>query len=89
MTSKAHEIRQEIADSLSYFADTERHLVCTPYSTENLHVMADDLGLHRCWFHKNHYDIPKKRQQEILSKCETVSSREIVRIIRTGIRESS
>jgi hypothetical protein len=46
--------------------------------------MADDLGIKRCWFHKGklaHYDIPKKRMQEIVSKCEIISSKEIVKII--------
>lgn len=40
-----------------------RHLVCVPYSVENLHAMADALGIKRCWFHADasypHYDIPE------------------------------
>ena len=44
--------------------------------------MADDLGIKRCWFHKDHYDIPKKRIDEITAKCEMVSSKDIVRITR-------
>ncbi len=44
--------------------------------------MADDLGIKRCWFHKDHYDIPKKRIDEITAKCEMVSSKDIVRIMR-------
>lgn len=43
--------------------------------------MANDLGIKRCWFHKNHYDIPKKRIKEITEKCIIVSSKEIVKII--------
>lgn len=42
--------------------------------------MAEDLDIKRCWFHKDHYDIPKRRINEIESKCEMVSSREIVNI---------
>ena len=49
--------------------------------------MADDLSIKRCWFHKgrngmSHYDIPKQRIEEITSKCEVVSSKEIVKIMR-------
>lgn len=65
-----------------YVTDGKRHLVCIPYSTENLHAMAADLGIGRHWFHKNHYDIPKKRMDEITSKCTLVSSKDIVKIIR-------
>lgn len=65
-----------------YVTDGKRHLVCIPYSTKNLHAMAADLGIGRHWFHKNHYDIPKKRMDEISSKCTLVSSKDIVKIIR-------
>lgn len=71
----------EKVEIVEYFTDRKRHLVCKPYSIENLHAMAKDLGIHRCWFHKDHYDIPKKRIKEIESKCTIVSSKEIVRII--------
>ena len=30
--------------------------------------MAKDLGIGRWWFHKNHYDIPLKRVEEIQKK---------------------
>ena len=58
-----------------------RHLVCEPYSIPNLHLMASELNIKKCWFHKNHYDIPKRRIEEITSKCTLVNSQEIVRII--------
>lgn len=70
---------------MKYYTDGKRHLVCMPYSKENLHTMAKELGIKRWWFHKNHYDIPKKRKSEIEAKCEWVSSRDIVRIIRGDI----
>ena len=44
--------------------------------------MADDLNIKRCWFHKDHYDIPKRRIEEIEAKCEIVSSKDIVKIMR-------
>ena len=65
-----------------YFCDLKRHIVCTPYSVENLHKMADELGIKRAWFHKDHYDIPKRRINEIHKKSIIISSREIVGIIK-------
>jgi hypothetical protein len=70
---------------MKYYTDGKRHLVCLPYSIENLHEMADKLGIKRCWFHKDHYDIPKTRLKEIESLCEVVSSKQIVKIIRGDI----
>ena len=67
---------------LIYICDTKRHLVCIPYSIANLHLMAKQLKLKRWWFHKHHYDIPKRRIKEITSKCVLVNSREIVKIIK-------
>ena len=67
---------------MRYLTDGKRHLICVPYSIENLHRMAEELGINRCWFHKDHYDIPKNRIVEITSKCEVVSSKDIVRIAR-------
>lgn len=65
-----------------FYTDKKRHLVCKPYSIENLHKMAEALNIKRCWFHKNHYDIPKRRMEEIESKCEIIPSKDIVRIIK-------
>lgn len=67
---------------MQYLTDGKRHLICVPYSIENLHEMASRLGIKRCWFHKDHYDIPKRRQKEIEAQCEIVSSKKIVEIIR-------
>jgi hypothetical protein len=46
--------------------------------------MANDLQIGKHWFHGGrlaHYDIPKKRIDEITSRCQVVSSKEIVKII--------
>ena len=67
---------------MEYFCDNKRHLVCKPYAISNLHIMAERLGIKRCWFHKNHYDIPKTRIKEITNKCTLVSPQDIVRIIK-------
>jgi len=69
---------------MKFLTDRKRHLICEPYSIENLHIMAITLGIAKCWFHKDHYDIPKKRIEEIESKCEIISSKEIVKIVRYG-----
>lgn len=61
-----------------------RHLICVPYSIENLHEMARQLKIKSCWFHKDHYDVPKHRIPEIAAKCRLVTTREIVKIVRHG-----
>ena len=43
--------------------------------------MARDLGIKRCWFHRDHYDIPFKRIEEITKKCTLVDSKQILKII--------
>jgi hypothetical protein len=70
--------------ALVYVCDNARHLVCEPYSIDNLHIMAAALNINRCWFHKNHYDIPKQRIAEITAKCKLVSSKDIVNIINNS-----
>jgi FMN phosphatase YigB (HAD superfamily) len=67
--------------NLEFLTDGARHLICIPYSVDNLHEMARQLSVKTCWFHKDHYDIPKRRISEIEAKCRIISSREIVRII--------
>ena len=66
---------------MKYFCDKYRHLVCKPYSIENLHRMAKDLGIRRWWFHKDHYDIPKRMTKKVYEKSNIVSSKGIVKII--------
>ena len=73
---------QEKTTITRYLTDCKRHLICQPYSIEGLHAMAKALEIKPCWFHKDHYDIPLRRVKEIEAKCEIVSSKEIVRIIR-------
>ena len=66
---------------MKYYCDKYRHLVCIPYSIENLHTMAENLGIRKCWFHKSHYDIPKKRIGEITKKCILIKSQRLLNII--------
>lgn len=70
---------------MNYITDLKRHLICIPYSIENLHKMAKELNIKRCWFHKNHYDIPKRRIKEIESISNVFSTKEIVKIIKQAV----
>ena len=70
---------------LEFFCDKQRHLICKPYSTSNLHIMAAHLGIKRSWFHKAkfpHYDMPKKRVDELTAKCTLVPQSTILKIIK-------
>ena len=73
-----------MSSELEFICDESRHLVCNPYSINNLHEAASRLGIKRCWFHNGkhpHYDIPKRRIDEIKAKCKVVSTKEIYRLI--------
>lgn len=78
---------------MKFYCDDGRHLVCVPYSIENLHKMAEELNIKKCWFHRGskypHYDIPKRRIQEIQSKCEVVDSKTILKIIKGQFENDS
>lgn len=65
-----------------YICDTQRHLVCYPYSIDGLHEMARKFYIKKWWFHKDHYDIPKRRLNEFKEKCYVASSRDIYNIIK-------
>jgi hypothetical protein len=43
--------------------------------------MAAELGIKRCWFHKNHYDIPKRRIEEVTARCVVISPKKIFEIV--------
>jgi hypothetical protein len=78
---------------LTYYCDSMRHLVCVPYSDDNLHRMALDLGIKPCWFHRSkdhhHYDIPKKRIAEIQARCTLVEGRVILAIMKGQVPVAS
>lgn len=77
---------------MTYLYDTGRHLICVPYSIENLHLMAKDLGLKKCWFHAKkkkkqaHYDIPKSEKQRahIESQSRLISKQLLLSIIKNS-----
>lgn len=73
--------------NLEFISDDKRHLICVPYSIDNLHRMAQRLNIARCWFHSGrfpHYDIPKKRVEEIRNKTSVIQSKELLMIIKKG-----
>lgn len=71
---------------MKFYHDIMRHLVCVPYSVENLHAMAIELGIKRCWFHSHkdhpHYDIPKRRMATIAERSTLVSPRQVLAITK-------
>ena len=71
---------------IKFYHDAMRHLVCVPFSVENLHAMAEELGIKRCWFHASkdhpHYDVPKKRMATIGERSTLVRPRQVLAIIR-------
>jgi len=77
---------------MKYYADKQRHLVCIPYSKENLHRMAKKLRIKKCWFHKTHYDMPKGMHKiwdqiesmNVKNNITRVTPRAIVHIIKHG-----
>ncbi len=67
-----------------FYCDTWRHLICVPYSVENLHKMAEILDIKRCWYDPKphaHYDIPKRRYDEIRAKCTLIPAVELLKLI--------
>lgn len=74
---------------LTYYCDEGRHLICVPYTVKNLHRMAKELNLHICWYHAAsnfpHYDIPKRRVEEIKSKSTVIEAKDLVRLIKDQI----
>lgn len=78
-----------------YYCDDHRHLVCIPYTVEALHEMAEDLDIHRCWFHGSakwvHYDIPKRRIAEVMAdpRVTVLSQVGLLRMIRDFKRRAS
>ena len=76
-----------VEENLTFYYDQKRHLVCIPYSVENLHRMAAMLNIPSHWFHKgikgrSHYDIPIRRRYEICQRCVEISDHDIIKIIR-------
>jgi len=74
---------------MTFYCDKLRHMVCVPYSIENLHVMAQKLGIKRHWFHVDHYDMPKLRVEELKEQCVVVHPFVILNIIKGKMKRHS
>ncbi|MER6284661.1 DUF4031 domain-containing protein [Streptomyces sviceus] len=63
------------------------HLI-SDTSFEELHVFADELGVPRRAFERDHYDIPSHRYADVVAAgAKEVSSREVVRLLTgAGLR---
>ena len=64
------------------------HLV-SDESYEELHAMADALGIERRWFQGDHYDVPEDyRERAIELGAVPVTSRELIRrLLDSGLRQ--
>ena len=64
------------------------HLV-SDESYDELHAMADALGIERRWFQRDHYDVPEDyRERAIELGAVPVSSRELIRrLLDSGLRQ--
>lgn len=72
---------------LEYYCDNQGHLVCLPYTIDNLHQMANELGLDQSHFKSHpkhaHYLISDNQKDTIMPQCHLVSSKHIIYIVRS------
>ncbi|MFF4031993.1 DUF4031 domain-containing protein [Streptomyces sviceus] len=63
------------------------HLI-SDVSYDELHLFADELGVPRRAFERDHYDIPSHRYADVVAAgAKEVSSREVVRLLTAaGLR---
>jgi hypothetical protein len=75
-------------EPLRYLCDENRHLICLPFSLENMKRMAFELELKRKCLSKvpgkRFYRIPLGRLDEIMHQCEVVAAWEILEIITSN-----
>jgi hypothetical protein len=64
-----------------FLTDGRKNLICVPYSVENLHSMAMELGIPTRFFDRDKYKIPDTIRDDVEDKCELVSSQTIFRTI--------
>lgn len=77
------EIQTRDGVTLYPIRDDYRHLVCLPYSIDNLHELARCLNIGRHFYHAGrhpHYDIPVRRREALEELLPRVSSTDLVRI---------
>lgn len=84
MTETRKVFTLKIIDPIKHLVtDGRRHLICLPYSVQNLHYMGAQLSLGKHWYHasRGHYDIPVTRRNELEKLCLKVPPKTIARVI--------
>lgn len=69
-------------DKLLYLTDGVENVICLPYSKENMHKMADDLGIKKSWFKNDRFKVTKEFLDENEDALETVLPTTLFRSIR-------
>lgn len=70
-----------------YIGKRKRYSHLLADTIEELHAFAKSIGLSRCWFHKNHYDVSEDRYVLCNTNgAKLVSPREIARFRTTRVR---
>lgn len=69
-------------EELIYITDGVGNVICLPYSVENLHKMADDLGIAKRWYRNGHYNVPKEIADGLEEKCDKVTTTTLFRTVR-------
>lgn len=72
-------------EELLYLTDGRKNIICLPYSIENLHQMAKELGMNEKYFNKDHYVVPDHMVDEIEDKCGKVSTQTLFLTARNGL----
>jgi hypothetical protein len=77
-------------DHLTFHAHKRKryaHMVAD--SVEELHAFAESVGINRCWFHKDHYDLnPKNHESALGSGAQLVEARTIV-LVKRRVRDEA
>lgn len=64
--------------------DSKWRIVCSPYSVENLHKAAAEIGLARGYFHKTHYDVPAEFRGLVTARATLIPEADFS-FIRSGL----
>lgn len=73
---------EKSVEELIYITDGVGNVICLPYSVENLHKMADDLGIAKRWYRDGHYKVPKEIADDLEEKCDKVTTTTLFRTVR-------
>ena len=63
------------------------HMVADTLS--ELHTFAEQAGIKRCWFDRNHYDLNPKNHEAALAKGAQLVESKIVATVRKRLRDEA